>query len=510
LKDANKQYQKDSQFYAPFIAFQNSLKGLMQTFLKPLQPVMAPLTQMFTEFGKGLAKLGPVMTQVLDASMPFVHTFLDLLLKVGKTLLPAFNYALNQMVASGALNEMSQGLVILIKALAQFVVALGPGMKSSAMIFRDLSVIIGAAIIGAGKAISFVANLLEDYFHRMRLNIAKTIAQWDDFRHRTAVIFDGVRHDIAHIWDMIWNNTVGRVQRGIADVTGWFKKLPGMALGALFGLGHSLYSFAHSALNELWSGFKSIAGSIINWIKGFGSSIINGLKSLFGIHSPSSVFHSIGENLMHGLLNGLKAGHGKVGSFLSNVAGSLMGGVTGAFSASAAVAQRYAASLLSMYGWSQAQMGALIPLWNQESGWNAYAVNPSSGAYGIPQSLGHGHPYALGDYKNQIIWGLNYIRSVYGSPAAAWAHEQAYNWYGSGLAGGIFSRPTLIGVGERGPERVDITPVGRGRGSGDVIFQPGSIVIQAPAGNGTQIGQQLVQYINEALRRGAKLHAGSF
>jgi hypothetical protein len=29
----------------------------------------------------------------------------------------------------------------------------------------------------------------------------------------------------------------------------------------------------------------------------------------------------------------------------------------------------------------------------------------------------------------QIRWGLGYIQSVYGSPCAAWSHEQADGWY---------------------------------------------------------------------------------
>lgn len=96
------------------------------------------------------------------------------------------------------------------------------------------------------------------------------------------------------------------------------------------------------------------------------------------------------------------------------------------------VAQRYAKSLLGRYGWGASQFGPLKALWNQESGWNPYAVNPSSGAYGIPQALGHGHPYNLGDYRAQIRWGLGYIDSRYGSPAAAWAHERRFNWYDDG------------------------------------------------------------------------------
>jgi hypothetical protein len=108
---------------------------------------------------------------------------------------------------------------------------------------------------------------------------------------------------------------------------------------------------------------------------------------------------------------------------------------------SALAAQNYAKSILWAYGWTMAQWPPLLALWNQESGWNPYAVNPSSGAYGIPQSLGHGHPYNLGDYANQVRWGLAYISGRYGSPAAAWAHEVANNWYAAGgQVGGASAR----------------------------------------------------------------------
>lgn len=111
---------------------------------------------------------------------------------------------------------------------------------------------------------------------------------------------------------------------------------------------------------------------------------------------------------------------------------AVAGGDTGAHSAVARAAQAYARSLLSSHGWGAGQMAPLIALWNQESGWNPYAVNKSSGAYGIPQSLGHGHVYNLGDYKAQVRWGENYIASRYGSPAAAWGHEKHFNWYDRG------------------------------------------------------------------------------
>jgi hypothetical protein len=97
----------------------------------------------------------------------------------------------------------------------------------------------------------------------------------------------------------------------------------------------------------------------------------------------------------------------------------------------ASQAQQYAFSLFPKYGWGADQEQPLVNLWNQESGWNANAVNPSSGAAGIPQALGHGNVFGLGwaNAAAQIIWGLDYIMSTYGTPAAAWAHEQANDWY---------------------------------------------------------------------------------
>ncbi|OLT22639.1 hypothetical protein BJF81_01095 [Ornithinimicrobium sp. CNJ-824] len=97
-------------------------------------------------------------------------------------------------------------------------------------------------------------------------------------------------------------------------------------------------------------------------------------------------------------------------------------------------ARSIARSMLASYGWGDGQWGCLDSLWMKESGWNHTAMNPSSGAYGIPQSLpGNKMASAGGDWQTnpatQIAWGLGYISERYGSPCNAWAHSQAVNWY---------------------------------------------------------------------------------
>jgi hypothetical protein len=86
-----------------------------------------------------------------------------------------------------------------------------------------------------------------------------------------------------------------------------------------------------------------------------------------------------------------------------------------------------------------------------------------------------------------------YMSGRYGGPIGAASHERSFNWYGGGLRNGLFTRPTLIGVGDRGPELVNVTP---GRGGGRVVLEIRSS------------GSHVDNFIAEAVRRSARVHGG--
>jgi hypothetical protein len=97
-------------------------------------------------------------------------------------------------------------------------------------------------------------------------------------------------------------------------------------------------------------------------------------------------------------------------------------------------AQATAYDLVTARGWDQAEYGCLVALWSKESGWNHFAMNSRSGAYGIPQALPGAKMASAGadwatNPETQIRWGLGYIESRYGHPCAAWGHSQLRNWY---------------------------------------------------------------------------------
>ncbi|MCP3816629.1 lytic transglycosylase domain-containing protein [Streptomyces sp. A3M-1-3] len=81
-----------------------------------------------------------------------------------------------------------------------------------------------------------------------------------------------------------------------------------------------------------------------------------------------------------------------------------------------------------------AQFEAFSNIVEHESGWNASATNPSSGAYGLVQALPASKMASAGsDWKTnpatQIEWGLDYMNDRYGSPVGAWNFWQANHWY---------------------------------------------------------------------------------
>ncbi|WP_395103401.1 lytic transglycosylase domain-containing protein [Actinomadura sp. SCN-SB] len=93
----------------------------------------------------------------------------------------------------------------------------------------------------------------------------------------------------------------------------------------------------------------------------------------------------------------------------------------------------YGKKMNELKGWGRC-WSSLETLWDHESGWNERAENPSSGAYGIPQSLpGSKMASAGADWRTssptQIAWGLGYIKARYKNPCGAWAFWQSHHWY---------------------------------------------------------------------------------
>ncbi|MFE2469705.1 phage tail tape measure protein [Streptomyces mirabilis] len=263
-------------------------------------------------------------------------------------------------------------------------------------------------------------------------------------------------------------------------------------LGRFGKAGSWLFSKGGALISGLKDGVVDKMSKIGDWVKSnIVDPVVSGVKHFFGIRSPSRVFMGIGVHLVSGLMKGMaktsgtaiakkvfgslpkalaaiaKKGlvsiknlPGKALKALGGLGGDILGllGLGGGGSGSSAN-QQIGQVLAAARGWSGPQWAALKNLWNGESGWNERALNKSSGAYGIPQSLPASKmASAGGDWKTnastQIKWGLSYIASVYGNPLNAYSKwlSRSPHWYAKGTRG---AAKGLAWVGEKGAELVN-------------------------------------------------------
>lgn len=113
---------------------------------------------------------------------------------------------------------------------------------------------------------------------------------------------------MAFQWLDLGKNIIKNVGDGIKGMLSWIKEC-GKAIVEC--IKHSFSESTNVGVNlvkGLWNGINSVKDWILGKIKGFGDAVLNGLKSFFGIHSPSKVMaDEVGKYLPQGIAVGIEA-----------------------------------------------------------------------------------------------------------------------------------------------------------------------------------------------------------
>jgi hypothetical protein len=234
-------------------------------------------------------------------------------------------------------------------------------------------------------------------------------------------------------------------------------------------------------VQRVWDGILNVIQGVWNWIKGHWPLLLTIITGPFGLaitfivrhwgqivsgaQAVLGFFRSAWQGLVHlleapfkaafrvisaiwhkilGFIHGITGFLGGGGGTVPGGRGHGMGGGSGG--ANAALARQMVPAWSSGAEWSSWNALAM-----SESGWSSTIANPTSGALGIAQALGHGVAGGGGSLGNQyggwglslaadraansgvpqpqIAWMANYIRSSYGDPIGAWNFHMAHGSY---------------------------------------------------------------------------------
>ena len=491
-----------------------AFNDLVTTAVKDLRLISVPFQGVLISIANAFKNVLPEVMQPLSVAM---QTMAPAIQVIGTTLAKSFASP----AVAEAINNVAQAFTQFLKAFAPqipgIVTAIAKGITGLAQAFTDHPGMIAAMssilafllrlpgyAIGALGSLARVANWISTGFpHEVSRGLDAARKAFENFILDAHRWWDDLLRDTRITWNDIYGATIGAairighdIERIFNGVITWFKGFPAAVMKAASGLGTAMFNYGKAVISDFWKGVTKIWDSVIGWFKSLPGKILHAL----GIASPPRWAMEAGEHIAQGLFGWTETKKHQIltrASTLGQQVGNAFASASAALSGgSVGNEERFAASLLGGFGWGRNQLGPLISLWQRESGWNPWAVNPSSGAYGIPQALpaAWGHPYNLGDWAQQIRWGLAYIFQSYGSPAAAWGHEMQFGWYDRGgylppglsLAWNTTGRPEPVGAAAAG--NVYIT------------------VNVPPSVNPREAGRQVAQLILAHTKAGGRLY----
>jgi hypothetical protein len=141
------------------------------------------------------------------------------------------------------------------------------------------------------------------------------------FSAQTVAIYTDLGHDIDSIWNTIWANTMSRLYNGVNEFENEIDRFVDSIRTDFENAGSWLVSAGTNLISGLYNGALNRIADVGSWASQIGNDIVGAVKNFFGIHSPSTVFMGIGENIMAGLLKGL----------ISNSPASMVGKIFGGF-----------------------------------------------------------------------------------------------------------------------------------------------------------------------------------
>lgn len=183
--------------------------------------------------------------------------------------------------------------------------------------FPKFQAALGKGLSGAISSVhTFVKNI---DWHKLGDTIAKSInaffnnINWADFGMTLSDAAQGILDTLlTALRGIDWGQIGTNIATFIKNIDWWgvAGSLLQAIIAAVHGIGSGILSLAADLGKWLWDGFCNGVRDFFSDPIGFLRSvivdpIINGIKELFGIHSPSTVFAEIGGYLIEGLKNGI-------------------------------------------------------------------------------------------------------------------------------------------------------------------------------------------------------------
>ena len=228
--------------------------GLAQGIINAIPVLVAALPTLITSLIDGLLSAIP---QIIQAGIDLLTSLITALPEIIATIVAAIPEIIN-----GIITALLENIPLIIQAGIDLLVAL----------IQALPQIITTIVQAIPQIISGIVNAL-----------VQNIPQ---------IIQAGVQLFVALVRNL--PTIIAEIVKAVPQIVSGIVSAFGSLVGETVKAGANL-------LHGLWEGISSAAGWLWEKVSGWASSLVDGIKNFFGIHSPSTVFAEIGTNMGEGV-----------------------------------------------------------------------------------------------------------------------------------------------------------------------------------------------------------------
>ena len=228
--------------------------GLAQGIINAIPVLVAALPTLITSLIDGLLSAIP---QIIQAGIDLLTSLITALPEIIATIVAAIPEIIN-----GIITALLENIPLIIQAGIDLLVAL----------IQALPQIITTIVQAIPQIISGIVNAL-----------VQNIPQ---------IIQAGVQLFVALIQNL--PTIIVEIAKAVPQIVSGIVSAFGSLVGEMVNAGANL-------LHGLWEGISSAASWLWDKVTGWASSLVDGIKGFFGIHSPSTVFAEIGTNMGEGV-----------------------------------------------------------------------------------------------------------------------------------------------------------------------------------------------------------------
>ncbi len=271
-----------------------SIEGYLDTILSALIDIIESLVNAILD---GLPALLSAVIAVLEKVLSAVLNFIPKLLQSLANMIPQ--------IIKTVLSLIPQ----LIEAILNIVLAIVAELPT---IIESIIAMIDEIIVGVVDAVVEALPLIIDAVFKLVLGIVGALPDIIN------TLITSIPEIISHVISTLISLIPELVQCAIALVEGILTHLPEIIVGLIKAIPEIIanlvsgfmdgisdfFTIGVELIKGLWEGIKSMFSWLWDKVSGFCSGLWNGIKDFFGIHSPSTKFAEIGENLGLGLGEG--------------------------------------------------------------------------------------------------------------------------------------------------------------------------------------------------------------